>query len=383
MNENTPLRIVLLAKQDTSPYFTYQALAGIFRSQGYSATIADSAETIPAADIVITHNTYGFAEGTLNEVARKGIRVVSFMDNPMDKFAFLETIDPSVILVFTDPAHIPLAREIVGNKNRIIDHPLDIAMFAPEQVKPLAERTYDLLFVGRLVTFGSVNEYSFLERRLARQIVEATLHSTEKLIHEIAIEAFQPYKKMFLYRKEFISEYFLKYCWKLSHAVRREKRMRVLNELKKADKELNIAFVSNDSAALKKEFGAHHSFFDFMPWSSVVNMMGDSKVVVNTMPSRMECLHERLVETMFSGAVCLTDVNRKIKADFADRKNIVTFNYRSSNLSDALKSIIRKDTELQSIADAGRQRIAELVNENNWIALVQKIVAGEPDLKVF
>jgi hypothetical protein len=375
MTQGKPLRIVLLARQDTSPYYTYQRLVSIFTGFGFQASIVDSVQHVTEADIVITHNAYGFENKALNGLAEKGMRVVSFMDNPMDKVEFLRNIDPRIMIVFSDPAHIPLAKAIMQGKNRIIDHTLDISLEAAKVLRPIAERRYDVIFVGRLVTFGSVKDYSFLERRLAKRIVEATLHSADKLIHELAMDIFRPYKKLGLYKQEFISDHFLKYCWKLSHAVRREKRERALVELKKVDQKLKIAFVSNDTAFLKKQFSARHDFYDFMPWSEVIDLMGESKIVVNTMPSRVDCLHERLVEAMTNGAVCASDVNRKILAEFTDRKNILTFNYGSQPLSGALSAVIQDDAALQEIADAGRKRIGELVNDNNWLALVEKLVA--------
>lgn len=367
--------IVLIARAGSSPHFTFSALAEIYAGAGHTTRVVESLADVYSADVIITHNINGLEDRALSGLIQNGSRVVSFIDTPYNKVGIIRNMPQGVIMVFTDAAYNPVAAEINGRRNVIVTHPLEISIQKPHPVKLLAERKFDVLFAGRLVEFDSLNDYSSAEKKLAGKIIAKAMHEECKPIHEIAREVFAGRKRFGLYRHSFTSEHFLNYCWKLSHTLRKERKLKVISELVKLNSGIKCCFISNNTDIIRGIMGEGHTYRDFMPWKDVVDLMHESKVVINTMPGHVDCLHEHMVEAMVSGAVCASDENRMTRTYLADGENFIGFNYADKPLAAKLEVSLKSLKKLQEVADAGRGKIAELVRPEQWLLLLDKIGA--------
>lgn len=376
-------KIYFFAKEGTSPFFTFQKLASIYAGGGIETFVIDPRKTgVPAdANLVISHNLHCLRAGEPEALTRAGAKIVSLIDTPLNKYELFQNLHPEIALICTDAGYIPLVKQMTSDKIRIIDHPLEITMLehAGER-KPISERKIDVLFVGRLQTYSGDHTFSFVEKYLAPRIARKAFQPGDTAFHEIADKVIRPYRRFGLYRNPALSDRFLNYSWYVSHIVRRWRKIHVLREMKMAEQGKHFALVSNDEKQLRSMLSDRHSFYNFMPWTEVLELMKDSKMVINTMPNHMDCLHEHLVEAMFAGAVCLTDVNKMIARNFTHGKDILTFNYERGNLAGVLNTYLgeRKD-ELQSIADHGYAKIATLVNDGRWFELLEKLEDTGPD----
>lgn len=107
-------------------------------------------------------------------------------------------------------------------------------------------------------------------------------------------------------------------------------------------------------------------FFD------VLEFMGNSKMVLNHVPTLQNGMHERIFSSMLCGAICLTNDFPIIHEEFTDNKNIILYsNSKLQTFADKIKELLVTPYKAKEIATTG-QYIAE--QSHTWDRNAQEIL---------
>jgi hypothetical protein len=112
-----------------------------------------------------------------------------------------------------------------------------------------------------------------------------------------------------------------------------------------------------------------HPPVDFM---QTLNLMQQSKIVLNCSPTLPEGSHERVFSSMLNGAVALTDNSKFYKENFLNNKNIVRYSWQElESLPDIINNLLAKPKKMQNIATRGQEKA---FRKHSWINRAQEII---------
>ena len=94
---------------------------------------------------------------------------------------------------------------------------------------------------------------------------------------------------------------------------------------------------------------------DSINFTEIQDKMADSKIVLNILPYFTDGGHERIFSSMLAGAVCLSDENRYLSANFQNGENILLYNLKDSNYPTRISKFLDDPYMLQDIADKGNE----------------------------
>ena len=95
-----------------------------------------------------------------------------------------------------------------------------------------------------------------------------------------------------------------------------------------------------------------------LPFEEAIEVMADSKVVLNVMPWFKDGSHERIAMGSMNGAVCVTDASEYV-SEVWGKNGVVYYDWRKPDeLVEKLRALSEDKTEAERIAAEG-QRIAE------------------------
>ena len=124
-----------------------------------------------------------------------------------------------------------------------------------------------------------------------------------------------------------ISSFDKKIIFKYSNSyIRAYKRYIVLNSIK--DHTINIiGDVKNPLLHKKKNI----IIYPPVPYSYLKHIYSNSKISININPNFNHACHDRIINSIAFGSLCLTDTNRYIDSFFKNKENILLFNYNNTN----------------------------------------------------
>lgn len=107
-----------------------------------------------------------------------------------------------------------------------------------------------------------------------------------------------------------------------------------------------------------------------------MELMANSKIVLNVMPWYKDGTHERVFNAMMAGAVCLTDESEYLRREFTDGEDIVF--YSMSNLSAKVKAILNDTESSAAIAENG---YAKAKSKHTWANRAHEIIEFVNEIK--
>lgn len=302
--------------------------------------------------IIISHNFRGW--NIAKEIRSKFI-FYSTLDTPYNKISILKILDDRCVVSIADQTHLEICNKI-NPKVHFYFSPAFVVLFDElKESKRMSQRNIDVLFLGRLgLEKIDFSHKSFLERKLVHSITKDAFQPGIRQIHEIAISKFLLFKKMGLTKVDFTSVEFMDYCWKLAHKVRSDRRMFVLEELFRLPKTMKICFVTDSAERISQNTSENHTYLPFQEWDKVVEIMQDTKIVINVQPFHLFGLHERICTAMALGSVVLTDKNELLVKKYKEYENILFFDYKKGDLKSKLEYILDKSLDLDEMSQKAR-----------------------------
>lgn len=106
-------------------------------------------------------------------------------------------------------------------------------------------------------------------------------------------------------------------------------------------------------------------------YMEVLEVMGNTKIVLNIMPWFKDGFHDRIPCSMLNGAVCVTDSSKYIDKEFKDNDDIILYSLTKLNeLPNKIEKILKNEELIESIAGKGYDNA---IKNHLWINRVLEI----------
>lgn len=306
---------------------------------------------------VVTFNNLGF-----NMELKKGENIWEslgipciniLMDHPMFHKNALDAAPDNAIVICPDRNHMKFVQRFYPD--------IQIAGFLPHggkekrlQYKPIKDRTIDVLYAGGISykfieqIKPDVKEFLFDIELIAKQSYDELLihpyRTTEEVIEEKLLEnGIKLNDKQLLYVIEK-----LRYVDMLAVSYYREKVIKTLVEsgikvtLYGTGWEV-CDWIDNENLDYRGRIAA----------DDVIDVMNDSKIVLNTMTWFKDGTHDRVFNGMLAKAVAVTDSSIYMKENFSDDELIMFELEEINDLPAKIKDLLNNDNKMQFIAEKG------------------------------
>lgn len=394
--------ILLQGAENVNPAYAFKAFGEQFQQLGYDVEYIqvnkghdylDRLEQISAKKkitFIFEHNLKVLRNLNHPDIKKrvqhnlKGIKVIDWMDTPLNKVPELKKANANHIILSMDKTYLKLIRDVrkfegsefflpaVGNMN-------STDLVPESELTPLKDRKHDILFAGRLgFDKTDFSECKSLERKAVDTLVEQAFLPSEKQMHELANNHFNKYRKWFLYRKKTTDKSYLNYVWKLSHTVRSKRRLHVLDELFELPVNINQCFVTDSTEYVQDRISDQHLILPFQPWTELINIIKQSRIVINIQPFHIYALHERLLTAMANGCLVFTDRNPYLEERFVDGEDVIFFEYKKGALKEKIEYYMKQPERMQQIAASGMRKVRNNDMPEHRVKRILEIMANLP-----
>ena len=234
---------------------------------------------------------------------------------------------------------------------------------------PFHARDYDITFCGTLWDPEAVKNhwknFNKTSQALCESVVELLLSDNRKSLMEALEEALRYYGVISLSSVGGSCHNLINI---VSTYVRGYRRTALLKELAQAGLKIHCF---GHKETLGRINNPNLVIHDYLPARKYLEVLGRSKIVLNTTPNGKHSITERMLSTMMNGAVAATDTNDYIEQCFTDRC-IIGFSHKDyKTLADKLSYLLASPQKLEEIARNGedaakkshtvRHRAADLI----------------------
>lgn len=390
----------------TSPVYGLRSLARAFENLGYKAVTLnpeDRAVRENMGDIVtqenvlcfLTHNMRGCDFQMMADNQEQpcddllNTSFVSIIDTPLNKVEMIREAISKKILLLSDKTFLSLVEKLALPDTVTAHFPAYVVDgYDPadqSSIKPISDRTIDILWVGRVGanTAAISRSGNMIRRALSHRVLKEALYSQNRQIHDIFMDIRK--RNWFLRNippfRDPCSAESLYFLWGLSNIVRTRRRMRVLEELASLSTNIRLVVVSNNPEGLSKMFKSNVELLPFQKWPRVVELMRDAKVVINVQPFHVYGSHERLVTAMAHGAAVATDRNPYLEERFEDGQDLIFYEFTKGHLRKKLLEYLGNLERLRCMVQKGTKKVLKqdlaIHRAQDIIALVKRVSSGE------
>jgi hypothetical protein len=369
--------LIIDGEEGTAPYFSLRTLGASFEDSGYPVMcikpdeIENYFQNNSGSDILfaLTHNHRGAA------IKLKGsffydhfnFFLFSIIDTPLNKFNQIKNSGRNIIIMVADIAFSPLIREVVPDGVKIEGWYSYFNCKSDIRPKPFESREIDILFPARIEkSLNWLENLSFFERKLIRNLVEESFRSNDVQIHEILNDKINQsfFAGLFLKKRRQNTEENWKLLWNITHLIRTTRRKLIIEELRLLaikDPSLKIVIITDKVAgSWIADQAPGIEMHEFMPWDKVLELMSGSKAVINVMPFHVHNTHERIATAQAMGAAVFSDRNTYLSTRYKHKEDMVFYGYEKGSLGGLLYHFLRNDVStLKNIAEFGKVNMNE------------------------
>ena len=287
------------------------------------------------------------------------------LDHPLYYMDTMEQAPQYGIVVCVDRKHVEFLQKFAPCVKRSIFLPLAGERETYEEKKKWKEREIEVLFAGQLKRREEFRFNDFQE-----QIIEELLVHPHRTTEEVMEECYrrehpdaetEEIKDVIV--QNAIVDIYMKY-WYRHEAVRRlvEAGIRVSvygNGWEKADYADNVN-LQICGAVEQKE---------------CIHLMGNSKIVLNVMPWFKDGIHDRVINAMLAGAVCVTDESGYLSEIFEAQEDYVPFRLEElDELPKLVERVLTNESIASSMIQSAYQKAAE---RDTWSARMRMWIYSE------
>ncbi|HEY6160403.1 MAG TPA: glycosyltransferase [Bacteroidia bacterium] len=385
------LAVILMGKENNIPYFSYLLIGREFEKLGCKVTYIVAPEKVSDEDItriqedrsidaILSHNF--FLQRTSRRIFEKRLDCIfiDWLDTVYNKPDFYYTVTPFKMLVITaDRQLMQYTEQVVRVKKPEFLKLIALSPYAfvdsPGAGQAIPDRKYDVLFFGRLgFEKDNFSEFNGLEKRFVNHFKKRAFLPGRRQMHEIVWSVFRWFRLLGLYKKSYVSRDFAYYCWKLSHTVRTQRRLFIMDEIFSVQGKRKL-IISDQVERISRldKLDKDCEVLSFQPWFGILDSLKNSKVVVNILPFHIHSVHERILTSMSLGCVVFSDRNPMLEELFVDGKEIIYFDYRKGELKSKLEYYLGRPELLQEIASNALFK----VNKVGTAAVRAKVILEE------
>ena len=324
------------------------------------------------ADMIVSFNASGFNRLVLQEIFnRNNVVCWSFMvDHPYYHHLELYNTTYNQIVSVVDREHLEYLKRYYPHIKYKYFVPHGCAADEIMQID-FDDRTYDISFFGSYrkseKSLEKLNEYSPNMQELLIEAVENVWDGKEQTLDNSIKDIFLKYDITDVV--DSMSDIMAEFSF-LDEYIRNERRALLIRTALKAGRKVHIFGSGWENFTSENENNLIvHGSVDF---DKSLELMADSKIVLNNMPLFANGSHERVFSIMSSGSVCLTDSNPYLKENFKHGEDIFYFDWLNiDDLPNLIENILNKDYDVDRIINNGRNKA---LSEHTWAERVKEIL---------
>ncbi len=302
------------------------------------------------------------------------------MDHPFHYKAALDRAPEQMILLCMDRNHVEYVKRFFPNIKRVAFFPhagIELqkkdAVYAGESCYvPIEERKIDVLYAGGLSRYAAEGLIPDLGSIRGFDAFELVKNALEKLINN----------------PELTTEYVIEQCLQeINFKINDKKLGETIAELRFLDA-LAVSFYREQAVRILAENGVTVTVFgvgwDRCEWESpnvvyagvtspaqILELMNQSKIVLNTMTWFKQGAHDRIFNGMLAGAAVVSDRSEYVEEIFTKQKQLQLFSLDGiKELPEIVQSLLQHPRVAQDMADCGYE---ETRRRHMWINRLQDI----------
>ncbi len=302
------------------------------------------------------------------------------MDHPFHYKAALDRAPEQMILLCMDRNHVDYVKRFFPNIKRVAFFPhagielrkKDMACAEESSYLPIEERKIDVLYAGGLSRYAAEGLIPDLGSIREFDAFELVKNALEKLINN----------------PELTTEHVIEQCLQeINFKINEKKLGETIAELRFLDA-LAVSFYREQAVRILAENGVTVTVFgvgwDRCEWESpnvvyagvtspaqILELMNQSKIVLNTMTWFKQGAHDRIFNGMLAGAAVVSDRSEYVEEIFTKQKQLQLFSLDGiKELPEIVQSLLQHPRVAQDMADCGYE---ETRRRHMWINRLQDI----------
>ncbi len=302
------------------------------------------------------------------------------MDHPFHYKTALDRAPEQMILLCMDRNHVEYVKRFFPNIKRVAFFPhagielqkKDVAYAGESCYVPIEERKIDVLYAGGLSRYAAEGLIPDLGSIREFDAFELVKNALEKLINN----------------PELTTEYVIEQCLQeINFKINDKKLGETIAELRFLDA-LAVSFYREQAVRILAENGVTVTVFgvgwDRCEWESpnvvyagvtspaqILELMNQSKIVLNTMTWFKQGAHDRIFNGMLAGAAVVSDRSEYVEEIFTNGKQLQLFSLDGiKELPEIVQSLLQHPRVAQDMADCGYE---ETRRRHMWINRLQDI----------
>lgn len=308
-------------------------------------------------DLFISFNGMGVEHGFLEK--RCNSKMWCFLvDHPFYHEERLKALWGTNIVSCIDREHVAYLNRNYNN--------LDYKIFLPHggskpnEVIKYEFRKYDIVFIGSYknpdIFLDALEEYSNEMKSIFYEVIQQVMEKDITIEKALSISL----KKRNINLSSIELRNIMKNICFIDEFIRYTRRKTMIEYALKSKRKIDIFGNGWDSYEYKNEVNLHKE----ITYNESIEVMANSKIVLNNMPLFFNGSHERIFTSMQCGAVCITNNNQYLNNIFQDNINIVYFDWKNiEQLPIKINDILNNVNKADNIAQSGRK--ISLQN-HNW-----------------
>ena len=317
------------------------------------------------------------------------------VDHPYYRYDWLAEQHRNLIVSCIDRNHCNFLQKYYKNIDAVqfVPHGGNLSEKPP---KPFADREIDVAFFG---TCSASNEYKSIVDQMSEdimKIMDATIArvmqgecipAEEILIQELRSGGIELSEAQLL-------ELFVVLAFADTY-IRAKQREKLILHLAKSGLEVHVYGNGweKDELAQYENIKRHGA----VSYTEALDIMTNTKIVINKMPLFLDGSHERVFTAMLNGAVCCTDESGYWKQEFIDGESICFYDFQDlDNLENIIKELLLNLDKAGKIAQNGydiaihkhqwknrAEQILEICNKVSRIEDINYVLPGTKNAYAF
>lgn len=317
------------------------------------------------------------------------------VDHPYYRYDWLAEQHRNLIVSCIDRNHCNFLQKYYKNIDAVqfVPHGGNLSEKPP---KPFADREIDVAFFG---TCSASNEYKSIVDQMSEdimKIMDATIArvmqgecipAEEILIQELRSGGIELSEAQLL-------ELFVVLAFADTY-IRAKQREKLILHLAKSGLEVHVYGNGweKDELAQYENIKCHGA----VSYTEALDIMTNTKIVINKMPLFLDGSHERVFTAMLNGAVCSTDESGYWKQEFIDGESICFYDFQDlDNLENIIKELLLNLDKAGKIAQNGydiaihkhqwknrAEQILEICNKVSRIEDINYVLPGTKNAYAF
>lgn len=284
------------------------------------------------------------------------------MDHPFHYKKALDCAPEQTVLYCMDKNHAAYVKRFFPHiqKTEFLPH-AGIPVKQEKDLLPIHERKIDVLYAGALSRcsaeglvpdLGKITEFDAFG--LVKDALEQLIQNPEQTTEQVIEQCLKDRKQIFDDKKlgEIISE--LRFVDSFAVSFYREQMVRVLAESGITVTVFGTGWDRCEWEHPKLVYGGE------IPPRQILEMMNQSRVVLNTMTWFKRGAHDRIFNGMLAGAAVASDTSEYIQEHFPDSRELQVFSLKEIyRLPEMIKALLDHTDDTQQMADCGYRAAAE------------------------